>query len=114
MPDYNAQVRQISCGDAVGEVIFEKGYGKVSTTVPREFKQFVAHGIARGRFQSEEDAAADEFDLLRRPEQKLDALRAEMQIGIDDIKAGRVFPLDIEDIKRRGYQRLAAEKSAGT
>ncbi len=83
----------------------------MSTTVPREFEQFVAHGIASGRFRSEEDAAAEAFDLLRRREQKLDALRAEVQIGIDDIEAGRVFPLDIEDIKRRGYQRLAAEKS---
>lgn len=40
-----------------------------------------------------------------------DGMRSEVQIGIDDIEAGRVFPLDIEDIKRRGYQRLAAEKS---
>jgi antitoxin ParD1/3/4 len=86
----------------------------MSTTVPREFEQFVAQGIASGRFRSEEEAAAQAFDLLRRREQKLDTLRAEIQIGVDDIEAGRVFPLDIEDIKRRGYERLAAEKSVDT
>lgn len=83
----------------------------MSTTVPPQFKQFVAQGIASGRFRSEEEAASEAFDLLQRREQKLDALRAEIQIGLDDIEAGRVFPLDIEDIKRRGYERLAAEKS---
>lgn len=83
----------------------------MSTTVPREFEQFVAQGIASGRFRSEEEAATEAFDLLRQREQKLDALRAEIQIGLDDIQAGRVSPLDIEDIKRRGYERLAAEKS---
>ena len=86
----------------------------MSTTVPREFEQFVAQGIASGRFRSEEEAAAEAFDLLRRREQKLDTLRAEIQIGVDDNEAGRVFPLDIEDIKRRGYERLAAEKSVDT
>ena len=83
----------------------------MSTTVPREFEQFVAQGIASGRFRSEEEAATEAFDLLRQREQKLDALRAEIQIGLDDIQAGRVSPLDIEDIKRRGYERLVAEKS---
>ncbi len=74
----------------------------------------MAYEIASARFRSEEYAAADAFDLLRRREQKLDALRVEIEIGIDDIKAGRISPLDIEDINRRGYQRLAAEKSADT
>jgi len=83
----------------------------MSTAVPSEFEQFVAQGIASGRFRSEEDAATEAFDLLRRREQKLDALRTEIQIGLDDIEAGRVIALDIEDIKRRGYDRLAAEKS---
>jgi antitoxin ParD1/3/4 len=84
----------------------------MSTTVPHEFEQFVAQGIASGRFRSEEEAATEAFDLLRRREQKLDALRAEIQIGLDEIDAGRVFPLDIEDIKLRGYERLAAEQSS--
>ncbi|MFO0976091.1 MAG: type II toxin-antitoxin system ParD family antitoxin [Planctomycetaceae bacterium] len=86
----------------------------MSTTVPREFEQFVAQAIASGRFRSEEEAAAEAFDLLWRREQKLDALRTDIQVGLDDISAGRVTPLDLNDMKRRGYERLAAEKSRNT
>lgn len=41
-------------------------------------------------------------------------LKAELQKGIDDIEAGRVAPLDIEDIKRRGRERLAAQRERST
>jgi hypothetical protein len=34
-------------------------------------------------------------------------LRAELQIGIDELDAGLGEPLDIEDIIRRGRERLA-------
>lgn len=86
----------------------------MTTLVPSEFEQFVAQRIASGRFRSEEEAVTEGLDLLRRREQKLDALRAELQVGLDDIEAGRVYPLDIEDIKRRGHERLSQQKSAGT
>lgn len=39
-------------------------------------------------------------------------LRAEIQKGLDDIAAGRVKPLDVEDIRRRGRERLAARVQA--
>lgn len=39
-----------------------------------------------------------------------DQLRAEIQKGLDDIDAGRVAPLDVEELKRRGRERLAARK----
>ncbi len=76
----------------------------MSTTIPCEFEQFVAQAIASGRFRSEEEAATGAFDLLQRREQKLNALRAEIQIGLDDISAGRMFPLDLDDMKHH-HQR---------
>ena len=83
----------------------------MSTSVPPEYQQFVAQRVASGRFRSEEDAVTEGLDLLRRREQKLDALRADLQVGLDDIEAGRVLPLDIEDMKRRGMKRLSEQKS---
>ena len=83
----------------------------MTTSVPQEYQQFIAERIASGRFRSEEEAVGEAMDLLRRREQKLDALRAEIQAGLDDIDAGRVHLLDIEDIKRRGYQRLAEQRA---
>jgi antitoxin ParD1/3/4 len=84
----------------------------MTTSVPPEYQQFVAQRVASGRFRSEEDAVTEGLDLLRRREQKLDALRADLQVGLDDIEAGRVLPLDIEDMKRRGMKRLSEQKSS--
>ena len=83
----------------------------MSLVIPPEFQPFVRSGVASGRFRSEEEAVREGLDLLRRREQKLEALRADLQIGIDDLEAGRSFPLDIEDIKRRGRQRLSGQGS---
>ncbi|MCA9065494.1 MAG: type II toxin-antitoxin system ParD family antitoxin [Planctomycetaceae bacterium] len=84
----------------------------MTITVPPEFAQFVAERIASGRFRSEEDALTEALDLLRRREQKLEALRAEIQIGLDAIEAGRIHPFDAEDIIRRGRERLSGQSSA--
>ncbi len=37
----------------------------------------------------------------------LEELRAEIQIGIDQLDAGLGEPLDVEDVKRRGREWLA-------
>ncbi len=54
------------------------------------------------------EAAQDEIGrrLLEHLE-SLAELRAELQIGIDELDAGLGRPLDIDDIKRRGRERLA-------
>jgi hypothetical protein len=43
--------------------------------------------------------------LLERIEE-ISRLRAELQIGIDELDAGLGTPLDIEDVIRRGRERL--------
>ena len=50
----------------------------------------------------------EERDRLR--ELRLEELRREIQKGIE---SGEATPLDIEDIKARGRQRLAAEQRGG-
>jgi hypothetical protein len=54
------------------------------------------------------EAAQDEIGrrLLEHLE-SLAELKAELQIGIDELDAGLGRPLDIDDIKRRGRERLA-------
>ena len=54
------------------------------------------------------EAAQDEIGraILARID-ALATLRAELQVGIDELDAGLGRPLDIEDIKRRGRERLA-------
>ena len=82
----------------------------MSVAIPLEFQSFVRDGIASGRFRSEEEAVKEGLNLLQSREQKLDALRKDIQIGLDDLEAGRSSPLDVEDIIRRGRQRLAASQ----
>ena len=77
-------------------------------TIPEDFQTFVARGIASGRFRSEEEAICEGLNLLRDKERKLEALRADLQVGLDQLDAGQSTLFDAEDIKRRGRQRLAS------
>jgi len=49
------------------------------------------------------DEAADKFLSYAR---KLKQLQAEIQIGLDDVAAGRVVPWDPEDVWRRAREQL--------
>jgi Arc/MetJ-type ribon-helix-helix transcriptional regulator len=66
---------------------------------PDEFESFIQGHLRSGRFSSREQVLA--------------WLDGEIQKGIDDLRAGRSMPLTdelIEDIKRRGRERLAAAR----
>ncbi len=62
--------------------------------------------MASGRFWSEDEAITEGLKLLQHREEKLDALRADLQVGIDDLDAGRKSNPDIEGVKARGRERL--------
>ena len=76
-------------------------------TVPVEFEAFVEQAIASGRYRSEEELFADALRLLSERERKWQSLRDDIQAGLDEVEQGHVAPLDVEDIKQRGRQRLA-------
>ncbi|MEP3478126.1 MAG: type II toxin-antitoxin system ParD family antitoxin [Fuerstiella sp.] len=83
----------------------------MAVTIPEELQSFVSRSVASGRFRSEEEAVTEALSLLRQRESRLDALRADFQVGIDQLDAGQKKPLDIEAIRRRGQAALAAGKS---
>lgn len=74
--------------------------------IPTELKAFVADGVASGRFRSEDEAISEGLSLLRDREQKLKALRTDLQMGIDQLDAGQSAPLDMGAIKKRGQDLL--------
>jgi len=82
-------------------------------TIPEDFQTFVSRGVASGRFRSEEAAVCEGLNLLRDRERKLEALRADLQVGLEQLDAGQSIILDIEDIKHRGRQRLATSGNEG-
>ena len=66
--------------------------------------------LATNRASSAEELVEYALDLLDAPEPTLDSLMAKLQVGLDDIAAGRVAPLDIEETFRRGRERLTASR----
>ncbi|MEQ9588056.1 MAG: type II toxin-antitoxin system ParD family antitoxin [Parvibaculaceae bacterium] len=81
--------------------------------IPEELQTFVSRGVASGRFRSEDEAVREGLNLLRQREEKLEALRADLQVGIDQLDTGRKHDLDIEAIKARGRQRLRSRSENG-
>jgi antitoxin ParD1/3/4 len=78
---------------------------------------FVRQAVASGRFQREEDAVKEALSLWEERER----IRAEILIAVDEAEAslagcdGRAITQDsvrelVEDVKRRGRARLAAEE----
>jgi putative addiction module CopG family antidote len=73
----------------------------MTVTLPADLQAFVDEQVALG-FAAEVDAAVAEavrtLQQKREYEANLAALRAEVQLGLDDITAGRVAPLDVRAI----------------
>ena len=68
----------------------------MNVIIPEKQKKFVEQNVQNGRFHSESDVISASLELLmdkarRDEEEKLNILRTEVQLGIDDIEAGRVI-----------------------
>lgn len=87
----------------------------LKVTLSGEFEAFVNRMIESGRYSVAGQVVDDALYFLeereRAYEAKLTALRAEIQKGIDSGPAVEVDPKTwVEDIKRRGRERLAADR----
>ena len=67
----------------------------------------MAAGIYRSPAEAVTQALRDWQGQQAATPEQLAYIRRELQKGLDDIEAGRVFDLDVEDIIRRGNERLA-------
>lgn len=65
--------------------------------------------LSSGGYASPADLIEHALDLLDAQEPTMESLKAKIQAGLDDVAAGRVGLLDIEDIKRRGRASLASK-----
>ncbi|KAB8314899.1 type II toxin-antitoxin system ParD family antitoxin [Tolypothrix campylonemoides VB511288] len=79
------------------------------------FDKFVAELIESGLYQSQSEVIREGLRLLKEREDlrklKLEALRHEVQIGIDQLDRGEGIAFDVEKIKAEGSKRLAQEAS---
>ena len=85
-----------------------------SYSIGKHFEDFIEGLIASGRYSTASEVIRDGLRLIEEREQsreaKLEWLRAAIQEGLDSpVEEVEIDEL-IEDVKRRGRQRLAAER----
>lgn len=84
-----------------------------------ELDEFVSHEVQSGKYRSRDEVIAAGLRLLLDRERKLEWLRSEIQIGIDELDRGEGIELKddaalrayFDDIKARGRERLAARNA---
>lgn len=76
---------------------------------------FVESLVESGRYETADDVVRDSLRQMQAPEAKLEALRAEIQKGLDS-GPGEEFDSKTlaEDVMRRGRERLAAQRAAAS
>jgi antitoxin ParD1/3/4 len=83
-----------------------------SYSIGKHFEEFVAGLIESGRYSTASEIIRDGLRMIEEREQrreaKLEWLRAEIQKGLDSPSEEVDIKEWIEDVKRRGRQRLAA------
>src|SRR3954467_1856271 len=85
-----------------------------SYSIGKHFEEFVASLIASGRYSTASEIIRDGLRMIEEREQdreaKLEWLRAAIQEGLDSPSEEVDINEMIEDVKRRGRERLAAER----
>ena len=83
----------------------------MTATLSGELEEFVNAQVQSGEYLSALEVIRAGLHLLEDRETlrqiKLERLRKEIAIGIEQADRGEVAPLDVEDIIARGKQRLA-------
>ena len=80
-------------------------------TLPADVEKFVAEEVAAGRYPSAEavlTAAAVALREKQALDRKREELRKEIQLGLDDIAAGRVVETSMDEILDRVLNRKRA------
>ena len=87
---------------------------RVTITLTSEMNGMIQHAIEDGRYASTSELVREALrtweirDKVMQAE--LEALRAEIKLGMDDVEAGRVVDFDPEDIIKRGRARRLAKR----
>lgn len=83
----------------------------MNVSLTPQLESFVKQKVSTGMYNSVSEVIREALRLLEEKEvlkaMKLEALKADIQDGIDSLDSGQGKPLDIESIKARGRQILA-------
>jgi antitoxin ParD1/3/4 len=90
----------------------------MTLSFPPDLEQFVQGELASGRYESVDAVVCEGLRLLQERERRLEALRQDIDAGLDQVNRGEVIELEdeeaqrafFEDIKTRGRQRRNAKQ----
>jgi len=88
----------------------------MNVSLTPELETLISQKVATGMYHSASEVIREalrllnEHDALRQIHHE--ELRREIAIGMEEIKRGKVAPLDIEDIKAKGRKLLAQRRKA--
>ena len=80
---------------------------RMSESLPADVREFVKQAVATGEFSNEDEVVVAAVRTFRELTQRHEALRADIQLAIDEFDRGEGQPLDLADIKSevaRNYQ----------
>ncbi len=72
----------------------------MTITLPPQLEKQVQKKVAAGEYDSPFDVLQDGLRLIEERDRKLEALRADVQLGVDQADRGEVAPLDMETLIR--------------
>lgn len=84
----------------------------MSESISPEMEATIAAKVESGKYATATEVVRVALNEREERERKLAELRAEIQLGIDDLEAGRFVTMtaeELQDMKRRGRERRAAE-----
>ena len=85
----------------------------MNVSLTPELESFVRGLVETGRYSSASEVVREALRLVEEREQlrriRIDALRDEIQKGIEDLEAGRVVEWDAEAAKERLRRQLAVD-----
>lgn len=87
----------------------------MNVSLTQELENWVQSKVATGMYGSSSEVVRDALRLLHQFEgerdRKLDALRSDLQVGMEQLKAGKGREMTkslVQEIKKRGRERVGA------
>jgi antitoxin ParD1/3/4 len=91
----------------------------MDTTIGPELEEFIEREVASGKFRSRAEVISEGLRLLRERERKLDQLRSDIQVGLDELNCGKGITVAdqashqalLADVEHSGLERLASRQN---
>jgi len=86
----------------------------MNVSLTPKLERWISGKVKEGKYQTASEVVRDAVRQLAEREERrnleLERLRREINIGLEDIRNGRVAPLDMKQIKAEARQELSAGK----